>query len=127
LQAHLTTKWYFDIKDEHILLVYGGHRWVTGHSYVVLRTTFKWRDGVDYEGAPNHPSRIVSGTFIERHRVNILLHGADGNSQLIKWGEQWPLKHNLTSLRLLVQRRSHKSRSVDVVSPDCRPRHLSDC
>src|SRR5258708_11380076 len=54
-----------------------------------------------FEGAPNWPEPDRFWDIIERHRVNILYTAPTAIRAFIKWGEQWPLKHDLSSLRLL--------------------------
>ena len=54
-----------------------------------------------YEGAPNWPEPDRFWDIIERHRVNILYTAPTAIRAFIKWGEQWPSKHDLSSLRLL--------------------------
>ena len=54
-----------------------------------------------YEGAPNHPEPDRFWTIIEKHRVNIFYTAPTAIRAFIKWGDQWPLKHDLSSLRLL--------------------------
>jgi acetyl-CoA synthetase len=101
LQAHLTTKWIFDIKDEDIYWCTADIGWVTGHSYVVYGPLSNGATVLMYEGAPNHPQPDRFWDIIERHGVNILYTAPTAIRAFIKWGEQWPLKHNLSSLRLL--------------------------
>jgi len=101
LQAHLTTKWVFDIKDEDIYWCTADIGWVTGHSYVVYGPLSNGATAVMYEGAPNFPEPDRFWKMIERHRVNIFYTAPTAIRAFIKWGEQWPLKHDLSSLRLL--------------------------
>jgi acetyl-CoA synthetase len=101
LQAHLTTKWVFDLKDEDIYWCTADIGWVTGHSYVVYGPLANGATVLMYEGAPNHPEPDRFWDIIERHRVNILYTAPTAIRAFIKWGEQWPLKHDLSSLRLL--------------------------
>jgi acetyl-CoA synthetase len=101
LQAHLTTKWIFDIKDEDIYWCTADIGWVTGHSYVVYGPLSNGATVLMYEGAPNHPEPDRFWDIIERHRVNIFYTAPTAIRAFIKWGEQWPLKHDLSSLRLL--------------------------
>ena len=101
LQAHLTTKWIFDIKDEDIYWCTADIGWVTGHSYVVYGPLSNGATALMYEGAPNWPEPDRFWDIIERHRVNILYTAPTAIRAFIKWGEQWPLKHDLSSLRLL--------------------------
>jgi len=101
LQAHLTTKWIFDLKDEDIYWCTADIGWVTGHSYVVYGPLSNGATVLMYEGAPNHPEPDRFWDIIERHRVNIFYTAPTAIRAFIKWGEQWALKHDLSSLRLL--------------------------
>src|SRR3982075_100016 len=101
LQAHLTTKWIFDLKDEDIYWCTADIGWVTGHTYVVYGPLSNGATVLMYEGAPNWPEPDRFWDIIERHRVNILYTAPTAIRAFIKWGEQWPLKHDLASLRLL--------------------------
>ena len=101
LQAHLTTKWVFDLKDEDIYWCTADIGWVTGHSYVVYGPLSNGATVLMYEGAPNHPESDRFWSIVERHRVNILYTAPTAIRAFIKWGEHWPLKHDLSSLRLL--------------------------
>jgi acetyl-CoA synthetase len=101
LQAHLTTKWIFDLKDEDLYWCTADIGWVTGHSYVVYGPLSNGATAFMYEGAPNWPEPDRFWDIIERHHVNILYTAPTAIRAFIKWGEQWPLKHDLSSLRLL--------------------------
>jgi acetyl-CoA synthetase len=101
LQTHLTTKWVFDLKDEDVYWCTADIGWVTGHSYVVYGPLSNGATVLMYEGAPNHPQPDRFWSIVERHRVNILYTAPTAIRAFIKWGEQWPLKHDLSSLRLL--------------------------
>src|SRR5581483_11365171 len=101
LQSHLTTKWIFDLKDEDIYWCTADIGWVTGHSYVVYGPLSNGATALMYEGAPNWPEPDRFWDIIERHRVNTLYTAPTAIRAFIKWGEQWPLKHDLSSLRLI--------------------------
>ena len=101
LQSHLTTKWVFDLKDEDVYWCTADIGWVTGHSYVVYGPLSNGATVLMYEGAPNFPEPDRFWSIIERHRVNIFYTAPTAIRAFIKWGEQWPLKHDLSSLRLL--------------------------
>jgi acetyl-CoA synthetase len=101
LQSHLTTRWVFDLKDEDVYWCTADIGWVTGHSYVVYGPLSNGATVLMYEGAPNHPEPDRFWQMIERHRVNIFYTAPTAIRAFIKWGEQWPLKHDLSSLRLL--------------------------
>jgi acetyl-CoA synthetase len=101
LQCHLTCKWVFDLKDEDIYWCTADIGWVTGHSYVVYGPLSNGATVLMYEGAPNHPEPDRFWSIIERHRVNIFYTAPTAIRAFVKWGEHWPLKHDLSSLRLL--------------------------
>jgi acetyl-CoA synthetase len=101
LQVHLTTKWVFDLRDEDVYWCTADIGWVTGHSYVVYGPLSNGATVLMYEGAPNFPEADRFWAMIERHRVNVFYTAPTAIRAFIKWGEQWPLKHDLSSLRLL--------------------------
>ena len=101
LQAHLTTKWVFDLKDEDLYWCTADIGWVTGHSYVVYGPLSNGASVLMYEGAPNFPEPDRFWSLIERHRVNVFYTAPTAIRAFIRWGEQWPAKHDLSSLRLL--------------------------
>jgi acetyl-CoA synthetase len=101
LQAHMTTKWIFDIHDEDLFWCTADIGWVTGHSYVVYGPLSNGATSLMYEGAPNWPEPDRFWRIVERHRVNILYTAPTAIRAFIKWGEEWPLKHDLSTLRLL--------------------------
>ena len=101
LQTHLTTKWVFDLKDEDTYWCTADIGWVTGHSYVVYGPLSNGATTLMYEGAPNYPQPDRFWQIIERHRVNIFYTAPTAIRAFIKWGEHWPDRHDLGSLRLL--------------------------
>jgi acetyl-CoA synthetase len=101
LQTHLTTKWVFDIKDEDVYWCTADIGWVTGHSYVVYGPLSNGATVLMYEGAPNYPEPDRFWDIIERHRVNILYTAPTAIRSFIKAGNEWPARHDLSSLRLL--------------------------
>ncbi|MCA1625898.1 MAG: acetate--CoA ligase, partial [Acidobacteria bacterium] len=100
-QTYITTKWIFDLKDEDTYWCTADIGWVTGHSYVVYGPLGNGATVFMYEGAPNHPEPDRFWRIIERHKINILYTAPTAIRAFIKWGEQYPLKHDLSSLRLL--------------------------
>ncbi len=99
--AHLTSKWVFDLKDEDTYWCTADIGWVTGHSYVVYGLLANGATSFMYEGAPNFPDFDRFWDIIERHKINIFYTAPTAIRAFIKWGEQHPLKHDLSSLRLL--------------------------
>lgn len=101
LGCHLTTKYVFDIKDSDTYWCTADIGWVTGHSYIVYGPFSNGATVVMYEGAPNHPEPDRFWNIIEKYKVNVFYTAPTAIRAFIKWGEQWPLKHDLSSLRLL--------------------------
>jgi acetyl-CoA synthetase len=100
-QTYITSKWVFDLKDEDTYWCTADIGWVTGHSYVVYGPLANGATVFMYEGAPNHPEPDRFWRIIERHKINIFYTAPTAIRAFIKWGEQYPLKHDLSSLRLL--------------------------
>jgi len=101
LQAALTTKYVFDLKDEDTYFCTADIGWVTGHSYVVYGPLANGATTLMYEGAPNHPEPDRLWDIVEKHKVNIFYTAPTAIRAFVRWGEQWPRKHDLGSLRLL--------------------------
>jgi len=101
LGCHLTMKYVFDVKDTDTYWCTADIGWVTGHSYIVYGPFSVGATVVMYEGAPNHPEPDRFWSIIEKYRVNIFYTAPTAIRAFIKWGEQWPLKHDLSSIRLL--------------------------
>jgi len=99
--TYITSKWVFDLKDEDTYWCTADIGWVTGHSYVVYGPLANGATVFMYEGAPNHPEPDRFWRIIERHKINIFYTAPTAIRAFIKWGEQYPLKHDLSSLRLL--------------------------
>jgi acetyl-CoA synthetase len=101
LHATLTSRLVFDLKDEDRYWCTADIGWVTGHSYVVYGPLANGATSFMYEGAPNHPQPDRFWSIVERHRINILYTAPTAIRAFVRWGDQWPRKHDLTSLRLL--------------------------
>ena len=101
VHTYITTKWVFDLRDEDTYWCTADIGWVTGHSYIVYGPLQNGATAVMYEGAPNTPDFGRFWAIIDRHKVNILYTAPTAIRTFIKWGEQWPLKYDLSSLRLL--------------------------
>jgi acetyl-CoA synthetase len=101
LGTSLTHKWVFDLREDDIYWCTADVGWVTGHSYIVYGPLCNGATTLMYEGAPNHPREDRFWDIIEKYGVNILYTAPTAIRAFIKWGDQWPAKHDLTSLRLL--------------------------
>jgi acetyl-CoA synthetase len=75
--------------------------WVTGHSYIVYGPLANGATSVLYEGAPNFPDKDRWWEIIEKYKVTILYTAPTAIRTFMKWGTDWPEKHDLSSLRLL--------------------------
>ncbi len=99
--VYATSKWIFDLKDEDVYWCTADIGWVTGHSYVVYGPLANGATCLMYEGAPDTPSRDRFWDIVERHGVTILYTAPTAIRAFMKWGTEWPAKHDLSSLRLL--------------------------
>jgi acetyl-CoA synthetase len=101
LGISLSHKWVFDLREEDTYWCTADIGWVTGHSYIVYGPLANGATTVMYEGAPNHPREDRFWSIIEKYRINILYTAPTAIRAFIKWGDDWPKKHDLSSLRLL--------------------------
>jgi acetyl-CoA synthetase len=99
--AYATTKWVFDLKDEDVYWCTADIGWVTGHSYVVYGPLANGATVVMYEGAPDWPQKDRLWEIVERYGVTIFYTAPTAIRAFMKWGTEWPAKHDLTSLRLM--------------------------
>ncbi len=99
--TYLTTKWVFDLKDDDVYWCTADIGWVTGHSYIVYGPLQNGATALMYEGAPNYPEPDRFWQMIERHKVNIFYTAPTAIRAFMKWGEQWPRRYEMSSLRLL--------------------------
>ncbi|HXG41719.1 MAG TPA: acetate--CoA ligase [Dehalococcoidia bacterium] len=98
---YATTKWVFDLKEEDTYWCTADIGWVTGHSYVVYGPLLCGATTLMYEGSPDWPERDRWWAIVERHGVNILYTAPTAIRTFMRWGEEWPARHDLSSLRLL--------------------------
>ncbi len=101
LGAKMTSKYVFDLQDTDVYWCTADVGWVTGHSYVVYGPLANGATSLMYEGAPNFPEPDRFWRIIAKYGVTILYTAPTAIRAFMKWGEQWPKKHNLSSLRLL--------------------------
>jgi acetyl-CoA synthetase len=101
LGSMLSSRYVFDLKEEDIFFCTADVGWVTGHSYVVYGLLANGGTTVMYEGAPNFPEPDRIWAIVEKLKVNILYTAPTAIRAFIKWGNEWPAKHDLSSLRLL--------------------------
>src|SRR5689334_2026819 len=99
--TYITSKWVFDLKEDDTFWCTADIGWVTGHSYIVYGPLQNGATSLMYEGAPNFPDPDRFWSIIARHKVNVFYTAPTAIRTFIKWGDEWPKKHDLTSLRLL--------------------------
>ena len=99
--TYITAKWVFDLKDEDVFWCTADIGWVTGHSYIVYGPLQNGATCVMYEGAPNFPELDRFWAIIDKHKVNVFYTAPTAIRTFIKWGEEWPKRHKMDSLRLL--------------------------
>jgi acetyl-CoA synthetase len=99
--TYITARWVFDLKEEDTYFCTADIGWVTGHSYIVYGMLLNGATSLMYEGAPNYPTPDRFWSIVEKHRVNIFYTAPTAIRAFIKWGDEWPAKHDLSSLRLL--------------------------
>jgi len=101
LQATLTSKYVFDLREEDTYFCTADVGWVTGHSYVVYGPLANGATTLMYEGAPNFPRPDRLWSIIERHRVSVFYTAPTAIRSFVRQGDDWPNAHDMTSLRLL--------------------------
>jgi acetyl-CoA synthetase len=99
--VHTTSRYVFDLRDEDIFWCTADVGWVTGHSYVVYGPLLAGATVLLYEGAPDFPEKDRYWEIIQRHRVSVFYTAPTAIRAFMKWGDQHPSGHDLTSLRLL--------------------------
>jgi acetyl-CoA synthetase len=99
--AYYTTKMVFDLKDEDIFWCTADIGWVTGHSYVVYGPLANGATVLMYEGAPNQPGADRFWQIIAKYGVTVFYTAPTAIRAFMRWGDAWPAKHDLSTLRLL--------------------------
>jgi acetyl-CoA synthetase len=99
--CYATCKWVFDLKEADVYWCTADIGWVTGHSYVVYGPLACGATVLIYEGAPDWPKKDRFWELIEKHKVTIFYTAPTAIRAFMKWGEQLPQGHDLSSLRLL--------------------------
>jgi acetyl-CoA synthetase len=97
-----TTKHVFDLKpDEDVYWCSADVGWVTGHSYIVYGPLLNGATSVMWEGGPDYPDKDIWWEIIARYGVTLFYTAPTAIRACIKWGEEYPGRHDLSSLRLL--------------------------
>jgi acetyl-CoA synthetase len=99
--TYITTKWVFDLHEDDTYWCTADIGWVTGHSYIVYGPLQNGATSLMYEGSPNFPEPDRFWSIIDRHKVSIFYTAPTAIRTFLRWGNEWPKKHKLDSLRLL--------------------------
>ncbi len=99
--TYATLKYTFDLKPGDRWWCAADPGWVTGHSYIVYAPLVCGATGFMYEGAPSHPQPDRWWSLVEKYRITIFYTAPTAIRGLMRFGEDWPNKHDLSSLRLL--------------------------
>jgi acetyl-CoA synthetase len=101
LFTNLTFKWIFDYHDEDIHFCTADIGWVTGHSYIVYGPLSNGATSLMFEGVPTYPDAGRFWSIVDKHKVNIFYTAPTAIRALMREGEAWVNRHDLSSLRLL--------------------------
>ncbi len=101
LGAAYTHKLVFDIRPDDVYWCTADAGWITGHTYLVYGPLANATTIVMYEGAPNHPAEDRFWEIIAKYGVTVFYTAPTAIRAFMKWGDQFPKRHDLTSLRLL--------------------------
>ncbi|MBI5451213.1 MAG: acetate--CoA ligase [Gammaproteobacteria bacterium] len=101
LGAIITMRWVFDIRDDDIFWCTADVGWITGHSYVAYGPLACGATMLMYEGAPTVPDAGRFWAVCARHRATIFYTAPTAIRALMKFGDEIPARHDLSSLRLL--------------------------
>jgi acetyl-CoA synthetase len=96
-----TLKWVFDLKSDDVWWCAADPGWITGHSYIVYAPLVLGMTSFMYEGAPTHPYPDRWWSLIARYGISVLYTAPTAIRGLMRFGQSWPNKHDLSSLRLL--------------------------
>jgi len=97
----LSHEWIFDLKEDDVYFCTADIGWVTGHSYIVYGPLANGATVVMYEGSPDFPDKDRFWSIIEKYQVTILYTAPTSIRTFMRWGDQYPKMHDLSSLRLL--------------------------
>jgi len=100
-QVVATHRMIFDIHEDDVYWCAADIGWVTGHSYIVYGPLANHTTGIIYEGAPDWPDKDRLWSIIEKYRATILYTAPTAIRAFMRWGTEFPEKHDLSSLRLL--------------------------
>ena len=99
--TYATTKWIFDLKEDDVYWCTADIGWVTGHSYIIYGPLANGATTVMYEGSPDYPDRDRFWAIVEKYGCTICYTAPTAIRTFMRWGEEYPERHDMSSLRLL--------------------------
>src|SRR5438094_35012 len=96
-----THRMIFDLREEDVYWCTADIGWVTGHSYIVYGPLANGATGVMYEGTPDFPDKDRFWRIVEKYGVTILYTAPTAIRTFVRWGDDYPKRCDLSSLRLL--------------------------
>ncbi|MCX7750781.1 MAG: acetate--CoA ligase [Candidatus Bipolaricaulota bacterium] len=101
VQAYTTAKWDFNLHEDDVHFCTADVGWITGHSYVNYGPLMNGVATLIYEGTPDAPDFGRMWQIVEKHKVTVYYTAPTAIRMHVKWGEEWPKKYDLSSLRVL--------------------------
>ncbi len=101
VQTYYTSKVIFDLHEDDVFWCSADIGWITGHSYIVYGILANGVTSLVVEGAPDYPDPGRWWSYIEKFRVNVFYTAPTAIRMFMKYGEKWPSKYDLSSLRIL--------------------------
>ncbi|MCD4798249.1 MAG: acetate--CoA ligase [Methanosarcinales archaeon] len=101
LYVNQTFKWVFDARDEDTFWCTADIGWITGHSYIVYGPLSAGATSIMFEGVPTYPDPGKYWEIVEKFKVSVFYTAPTVIRLLTKYGEKWPRRYDLSSLRLL--------------------------
>jgi len=101
LYTYQTFKWIFDVKEEDTFWCTADIGWITGHSYIVYGPLAFGATSLMFEGVPTYPHPDRFWEIVEKHRVNIFYTAPTALRAIMREGDEWAGRHDLSSLRIL--------------------------
>ncbi|MBI5032432.1 MAG: acetate--CoA ligase [Chloroflexi bacterium] len=96
-----TLKFVFDLKEEDRWWCAADPGWITGHSYIVYAPLLLGATSFMYEGAPTYPYPNRWWSLVEKYGISVFYCAPTAIRGLMRFGESWPNRHDLSTLRLL--------------------------
>jgi len=96
-----THRYIFDVKETDVYWCTADIGWVTGHSYIVYGPLANGTTTLMYEGTPDYPDRGRFWSIVAKYGVNIIYTAPTAIRTFMRWGNEWPAKYDLSSLRVM--------------------------